>query len=172
MALVADNMKEFTSYFGTAIHGADILWQTDKTAEEQKLYFTFTQNLFAKMYTFWKSGDADDSALFTGTYDYTNANDAIDNAALWFYLQFKNPTTGASPQYDALLYKVGVSAAAAVTTENNLTTGSEAYASTNLVFNTPAATIEDLAPDTDYEIESKLDSTVNSSASASRWNVS
>ena len=31
MALTGDNVKSFTSYFGTAIHGADILWQTDKT---------------------------------------------------------------------------------------------------------------------------------------------
>lgn len=37
MAENTTDMKDFTSYFGTAIHGADIRWQTDKTAATQEL---------------------------------------------------------------------------------------------------------------------------------------
>lgn len=69
-------LPHFTTYFGTALHGAEITWYNDPSASganianKNNLKVEIVQNLHSFLYTWWDKTNTDDLAWFAGQYAF------------------------------------------------------------------------------------------------------
>ena len=67
-------LPNFTTYFGTVLHGAEVTWYNNPAAsgtaidDKDFLHIKFTQNLHAFAYTWWDSANTLDAAWFVGNF--------------------------------------------------------------------------------------------------------
>ena len=54
----------FTSYWGSSLHGVEIAWTNDITANPVELSFVYTCNYYWRMPFWYDSAEATDAALF------------------------------------------------------------------------------------------------------------
>lgn len=53
----------FTSYWGSSIHGVEIAWTNDTTADPVELSFTYTANYYWRIPFWYDSAIAGDAAI-------------------------------------------------------------------------------------------------------------
>ena len=58
-------MTTFYSYWGSSIHGVEIAWTADPSADTLELTFEYTAYYYWRMPFFYDGSDADDLALAT-----------------------------------------------------------------------------------------------------------
>ena len=71
-------LPSFTSYFGTALHGATFKWYNNPTAsgtliqDKNELKIEFEQNLHSFIYTWYNSANVNDAKWFKGDWPMTD----------------------------------------------------------------------------------------------------
>jgi len=100
-------LPNFTTYFGTVLHGAEVTWYNNPVAsgttiaDKDYLHIKFTQNLHAFAYTWWDSANTLDAAWFVGNFKVEagqgttiNALDALGATVL---TEYTNAVVSAAP---------------------------------------------------------------------------
>lgn len=85
------DLPKFTTYFGTALHGAEITWYNnpnasgDKITDKTNLKIEIVQNLHSFLYTWWDKTNTDDKAWFAGQYAFEVVDPVMNgaNASTW-----------------------------------------------------------------------------------------
>ena len=57
----------FTSYWGSPVHGAEITWTHDTSADSLTLAFSYTANYYWRMPVYYSSTDTDGDAAYVGS---------------------------------------------------------------------------------------------------------
>ncbi len=87
------DLPNFTTIFGSKLHGAEVTWYNNpsasgtKLADKTNLHIKFTQNLYSLMYTWYDPDNVSDAKWFKGNFSLkaavgetvTLANDASGN---------------------------------------------------------------------------------------------
>ena len=169
------DMPKFSSYFGTALHGATITWYNDPAASgklidyKNYMHIEFEQNLFSYAYIWYDADDVKDVKWFKGNYAYKQVSPAvtlyeavtgnptdfhavevatapfITPSDLVFGLQFDNPVTGGTPAKDGVVVAMSTRIITGGTTMDGL-----------IGYRTKS--IYDLKPTEDYKVDGGYDS--------------